>query len=139
MPLTNDSTSKFLYKNDGNGKFLEIGLESGTAVNEDGAEQATMGLAVGDYNHTGRPSLYITNFSCEYSLLFRNGGDWNFTDVSYKSGVAVASLPYVKWGTAFVDLDNDGWLDIIAVSGHVYHSWTSSPLALAIANPKSRK
>jgi len=118
--VTNDSTPKFLYKNEGNGKFTEIGLESGTAVDEDGSEQASMGIAIGDYNHTGRPSLYITNFSDEYSVLFRNDGDWNFTDVSYKSGVAVPSLPYVKWGTAFVDFDNDGWLDLIAVTGHVY-------------------
>ena len=118
--VTNDSTPKFLYKNEGNGKFSEIGLESGTAVDEDGSEQASMGIAIGDYNHTGRPSLYITNFSDEYSVLFRNDGNWNFTDVSYKSGVAVPSLPYVKWGTAFVDFDNDGWLDLIAVSGHVY-------------------
>jgi len=118
--VTNDSTPKFLYKNEGNGKFSEIGLESGTAVDEDGSEQASMGIAIGDYNHTGRPSLYVTNFSDEYSVLFRNDGNWNFTDVSYKSGVAVPSLAHVKWGTAFVDFDNDGWLDLIAVSGHVY-------------------
>lgn len=86
-----------------------------------------MGLAVGDYNHTGRPSLYATNFADEYSVLYRNDGDWNFTDVSYKSGVAVPSLPYVKWGTAFVDLDNDGWLDLIAVTGHVYPQVDSLP------------
>ena len=134
--VTNDSTPKFLYKNEGNGKFLEIGLESGTAVNEDGAEQASMGLAVGDYNHTGRPSLYITNFSDEYSLLFRNDGDWNFTDVSYKAGVAVPSLPYVKWGTALVDLDNDGWLDVIAVSGHVYPQVDTLPTGARYREPK---
>ena len=134
--VTNDSTPKFLYKNEGNGKFEEIGLESGTAVNEDGAEQASMGLAVGDYNHTGRPSLYITNFSDEYSLLFRNDGDWNFTDVSYKSGVAVPSLPHVKWGTALVDLDNDGWLDIIAVTGHVYPQVDTLPSGARYREPK---
>ncbi len=134
--VTNDSTPKFLYRNEGSGKFSEIGLESGTAVNEDGAEQASMGLAVGDYNHTGRPSLYITNFSDEYSLLFRNDGDWNFTDVSYKSGVAVPSLPSVKWGTAFVDLDNDGWLDIIAASGHVYPQVDKQPSGARYREPK---
>jgi enediyne biosynthesis protein E4 len=125
--VSNDSTPKFLYKNEGNGTFTEIGLESGTAVDEDGSEQASMGIAIGDYNHTGRPSLYITNFSDEYSVLYRNDGNWNFTDVSYKSGVAVPSLPYVKWGTAFVDFDNDGWLDLIAVSGHVYPQVDSLP------------
>jgi enediyne biosynthesis protein E4 len=134
--VTNDSTPKFLYKNEGSGKFSEIGLESGTAVNEDGAEQASMGLAAGDYNHTGRPSLYITNFSDEYSLLFRNDGDWNFTDVSYQAGVAVPSLPYVKWGAAFVDLDNDGWLDVIAVSGHVYPQVDTLPSGARYREPK---
>lgn len=134
--VTNDSTPKFLYKNLGNGKFSEIGLESGTAVNEDGSEQASMGLAVGDYNHTGLPSLFITNFSDEYSLLFRNDGDWNFTDVSYKSGIAVPSLPYVKWGAAFVDLDNDGWLDLFSVAGHVYPQVDSLPSGARYREPK---
>jgi enediyne biosynthesis protein E4 len=134
--VSNDSTPKFLYKNEGNGKFSEIGLESGTAVDEDGSEQASMGVAVGDYNHTGRPSLYVTNFSDEYSVLYRNDGNWNFTDVSYKAGVAVPSLPYVKWGTAFVDLDNDGWLDLIAVSGHVYPQLDSLPTGTRYREPK---
>jgi enediyne biosynthesis protein E4 len=134
--VSNDSTPKFLYKNEGNGKFSEIGLESGTAVDEDGSEQASMGIAVGDYNHTGRPSLYVTNFADEYSVLYRNDGDWNFTDVSYKSGVAVPSLPYVKWGTAFVDLDNDGWLDLIAVTGHVYPQVDALPTGARYREPK---
>jgi hypothetical protein len=118
--VANDSTPKFLYQNQGNGTFKEIGLESGTAVSDDGSEQASMGLALGDYNHTGRQSIYVTNFSDENDLLYRNEGDWNFKDVSYASGVALPSLPYVKWGTAFVDVDNDGWLDLVAVNGHVY-------------------
>jgi hypothetical protein len=118
--VANDSTPNYLYKNLGNGKFQEIGLESGTAVSEDGSEQASMGIAVGDYLHNGLPSLFVTNFSDEYSGLYRNDGGWNFSDVSYKSGVALPSLPYVKWGTAFFDADNDGWLDLIVVSGHVY-------------------
>jgi len=118
--VANDSTPSFLYRNDGKGRFTEIGLESGTAVNEDGSEQASMGVAIGDYLHTGRQSLYVTNFSDEYDDLYRNDGNWDFRDVSYKSGEALPSLPWVKWGDAFVDLDNDGWLDIIAASGHVY-------------------
>jgi hypothetical protein len=118
--ITNDSTPKFLYKNLGNGKFEEIGFESGTAFSNDGSEQASMGIAVGDYNHTGRPSLYVNNFENENPDLFRNDGDWNFTEVSFPSGLAMAALPWVKWGTAFIDLDNDGWLDLITVDGHVY-------------------
>jgi hypothetical protein len=134
--VANDSTPKFLYKNEGNGKFKEIGLESGTAVSDDGSEQASMGIAVGDYNHTGRPSIYVTNFSDENSLLYRNEGDWNFKDVSYASGVALPSLPFVKWGTAFVDVDNDGWLDLIAVNGHVYPQVDTLPSGAGYREPK---
>jgi hypothetical protein len=118
--VANDSTPKFLYRNMGHGKFEEIGLESGTALSAEGAEQASMGIAVGDYLHTGRPSLYVTNFSDENDDLYRNDGNWSFSEVSYPAGVAGPSLPFVKWGTAFADFDNDGWLDLIAVAGHVY-------------------
>jgi hypothetical protein len=134
--IANDSTPKFLYKNLGDGKFKDIGLESGTAVSEDGSEQASMGIAIGDYLHTGRPSLYITNFSDENNLLYRNDGNWNFTDVSYPSGLALPSLPFVKWGTAFVDLDNDGWLDLITVSGHVYPQVDTLPSGARYREPK---
>lgn len=118
--MANDSTPKFLYKNLGKGKFEEIGFESGTALSNDGSEQASMGIAVGDYNHTGRPSLSVTNFENENDDLYRNDGNWEFSEVSFSSGLALSALPWVKWGTAFVDLDNDGWLDLITVSGHVY-------------------
>jgi hypothetical protein len=134
--VANDSTPKFLYKNLGNGKFKDVGLQSGTAVSEDGSEQASMGIAVGDYLHTGRPSLYVTNFSDENDLLYRNDGDWNFTEVSYASGVALPSLPFVKWGTAFVDLDNDGWLDLITVDGHVYPQVDTLPSGAGYREPK---
>ena len=134
--VANDSTPKFLYRNLGNGKFQEIGLESGTAVSEDGSEQASMGIAVGDYLHNGLPSLSVTNFSDENANLFRNEGKWNFNDVSYKAGTAMPSLPYVKWGTAFVDLDNDGWLDLIAVNGHVYPQVDTLPSGARYKEPK---
>lgn len=133
--VANDSTPKFLYRNQGHGRFEEIGLESGTALSDQGAEQASMGLAVGDYLHTGRPSLYVTNFSDENDVLYRNDGNWSFQEVSYPSGVAVPSLPYVKWGTAFADLDNDGWLDLVAVSGHVYPQVDSLPTGARYREP----
>jgi len=134
--VANDSTPKFLYKNEGKGKFKDIGLESGTAVSEDGSEQASMGIAVGDYLHTGRPSLYVTNFSDENDLLYRNEGNWNFTEVSYPSGVALPSLPWVKWGTAFADFDNDGWLDLVTVAGHVYPQVDTLPAGARYREPK---
>jgi hypothetical protein len=118
--VANDSTPNFLYKNDGHGAFSDLGLESGTALNADGSEQASMGLAVGDYVHSGRQSIYVTDFSDENDDLYRNDGKWNFTERSYAAGVAVPSLSLVKWGTAFGDFDNDGWLDLFVVGGHVY-------------------
>jgi hypothetical protein len=134
--ITNDSTPKYLYKNLGNGKFEEIGLQSGTAVSEDGSEQASMGIALGDYNHTGRPSIFVTNFTDENDLLYRNQGNWDFDEVSYASGVALPSLPWVKWGTAFVDLTNDGWLDLITVTGHVYPQVDQLPSGGGYRQPK---
>ncbi|HUD12832.1 MAG TPA: CRTAC1 family protein [Terracidiphilus sp.] len=134
--VTNDSTPKYLYKNLGNGKFEDIGLQSGTAVSEDGSEQASMGIALGDYNHTGRPSIFVTNFTDENVLLYRNDGDWNFKEDSFASGVALPSLSLVKWGTAFVDLDNDGWLDLILVNGHVYPQVDSLPSGAGYRQPK---
>jgi len=134
--MTNDSTPKFLYRNLGNGKFEEIGFESGTALSNEGAEQASMGIAVGDYNHTGRPSLFVNNFENENADLYRNDGDWNFSEVSFPSGVAMPSLTWVKWGTAFVDLDNDGWLDLITADGHVYPQMDQIPSDPGYRQPK---
>jgi hypothetical protein len=134
--VANDSTPKYLYKNEGNGKFKDIGLESGTAVSYDGSEQASMGIAIGDYNHTGRPSIYVTNFSDENDVLYRNEGGWDFKEVSYAAGVALPSLPWVKWGAAFADMDNDGWLDLIAVAGHVYPQVDSLPSGSGYREPK---
>ncbi len=135
--VADDSTPKYLYRNDGNGKFTDIGLESGTAVSADGSEQGSMGIALGDYNHTGLPSLYVTNFADEYNVLYLNQGGYDFRDVSYDAGVAVAALPWVKWGTAFVDLDNDGWLDLISVNGQVYPQVDQLPSGARYRQPKN--
>jgi ASPIC and UnbV. len=78
------------------------------------------GRAVGDYLHTGRFSIFVTNFAGEYNTLYRNDGNFNFTDASFEAKVAQVSRPWVGWGTGFFDLDNDTWLDLLAVNGHVY-------------------
>jgi len=135
--VADDSTPKYLYRNDGNGKFTDVGLESGTAVSADGSEQGSMGIALGDYNHSGLQSLYVTNFADEYNILYLNQGGYDFRDVSYDSGVAVASLPWVKWGTAFFDLDNDGWLDLISVNGQVYPQVDQLPSGARYRQPKN--
>lgn len=118
--VANDSTPCFLYHNNGDGTFREIGFTSGTAVNENGSEQGSMGVTVGDYDHDGRLDLFKTNFADEYNTLYHNDHKNSFTDVSYKANVAAVSLPYVGWGTKFFDYDNDGWVDLFVANGHVY-------------------
>ncbi|HEX3373615.1 MAG TPA: CRTAC1 family protein [Edaphobacter sp.] len=133
--VADDSTPNYLYRNEGKGVFSNVSLESGAAVSGDGSEQGSMGIAIGDYNHSGRFSIYVTNFADEFNTLYRNDGEYNFTDVSYDSGVALPSLPYVKWGTAFVDLDNDGWEDLISANGHVYPQVDSLPSGARYREP----
>ena len=118
--VANDSTPNYLYHNDGNGTFSEIGFESGTAVNGNGSEQGCMGVTLGDYDHDGLLDMFVTNFDDEYNVLYRNVGRNSFNDVSYEAGVAAVSLPYVGWGTKFFDYDNDGWVDLFVANGHAY-------------------
>lgn len=120
LMVGNDGESNFLYKNLGDGKFKDIAEDAGVAFSEDGKEQANMGIAEGDYLHTGRMSFVISHFSDEYATLYRNDGPMDFSDVSYTSGIAHASAPYVGWGDAFLDLNNTGWLDLVIANGHVY-------------------
>ena len=117
--VANDSGPNYLYLNQRDGTFKEVGFPMAVAVSEDGGEQGSMGVAVGDYDNTGRFSLFVTNFAEEYNALYHNDGT-HFTDVSFRSKTAAVSLPYVGWGAAFFDYDNDGWLDLMAVNGHVY-------------------
>lgn len=118
--VANDSTPNFHYKNNGDGTFKEIGFLAGTAVNENGSEQGSMGVTVGDYDHDGKLDLFVTNFADEYNTLYHNNGGGSFTDLSYAAKVAAVSLPHVGWGTKFFDYDNDGWVDLFVANGHVY-------------------
>ena len=117
--VANDSTPNALYVNQKNGTFKDLAFQLGVAVSEDGAEQGSMGVALGSYDNTGRPSIFVTNFSEEYNALYRPDGD-RYTDVSFQSKTAPSSFPYVGWGTEFLDYDNDGLLDLLVVNGHVY-------------------
>lgn len=118
--VVNDSTPKQLYINNGNGKFEEVGYPSGIALNENGREQAGMGLGVGDYDNDGLVDFYITNFSDDYNTLYHNEEDANFTDVTFQVGLGEPTIPFLGWGTNFIDYDNDGWKDILVSNGHVY-------------------
>lgn len=118
--VANDSTPNYLYRNKGDGTFEDLSFESGYAVNRDGHETATMGIAIGDYRNNGRLDILNTDFSDDYKVLYRNEGGLNFTDVSYEAGIAKETIPFLSWGDGFIDYDNDGWKDIFIASGHVY-------------------
>jgi hypothetical protein len=118
--VVNDSTPKQLYINKGDGTFEETGYPSGVALNENGREQAGMGLAVGDYDNDGRVDFHITNFSDDSNVLYRNEGGGNFTDITFQVGLGEPTIPFLGWGTSFLDFDNDGWKDVLVANGHVY-------------------
>ncbi len=135
--VADDSTPNYLYMNNGDGTFDDDSYASGYALNEQGRETASMGIAVGDYLNNGRADIFNTNFSDDYKVLYRNDGDANFTDVSYAMRIADETIPFLGWGTAFLDYDNDGWKDLLEVNGHVYRnadqynwgtSWAERPL-----------
>ena len=120
LMVANDSTPNFLYINKGDGTFEDASYASGYALNENGRETASMGIAVGDYRNNGLLDLYNTVFSDDYNPLYRNEGGGNFTDISYRAGIAEVTIPFLGWGTGFLDYDNDGWLDLFVANGHVY-------------------
>ncbi|HYK37764.1 MAG TPA: CRTAC1 family protein [Alloacidobacterium sp.] len=129
--VADDSTPNYLYRNKGDGTFEDLSFESGYAVNRDGRETASMGIAVGDYQNNGRLDILNTTFSDDYKVLYQNNGDLDFTDVSYDAGIATPTIPFLSWGDGFIDYDNDGWKDIFIASGHVYpqvdqHDWGTS-------------
>jgi enediyne biosynthesis protein E4 len=135
--VANDSTPNYLYINKGDGTFDDQSYPSGYALNREGRETASMGIAVGDERNTGQLDVFNTTFSDDYKVLYRNDGDANFTDVSDEAHIADMTIPFLGWGTAFLDYDNDGWKDLLEVNGHVYRnadtnnwgtSWAERPI-----------
>ena len=129
LVVADDSTLSYLYLNRGDGTFEDASYASGFGLNQDGHEVAAMGLAVGDYLNNGLVDFAVSDFSDEPKLLFRNDGvpnggtagvSSNFTEVSMRSGIGKASMPFLGWGAGFVDYDNDGWLDLLFINGHIY-------------------
>ena len=114
-----DSTPSFLLRNNHDGTFTDIGLESGVALNEDGMEQAGMGLGIGDYNLDGNLDIFKTHFADDTDILYKNDGKGNFEDVTIKAGLGVETR-FIGWGAGIVDLDNDGNPDLFFVTGSVY-------------------
>jgi hypothetical protein len=132
----NDGEPNYLYHNEGAGHFREVGYDAGIAVSDDGIEQANMGLALGDYMHTGHMSIAITHFSDEYAVLYRNDGNLSFSEVSHAAGIARPTERFVGWGDSFVDLGNSGWLDLVLVNGHVYPQVDNAAVGTAYREPK---
>ena len=118
--VANDSTPNYLYLNNGDGTFKDASFDSGYALNGEGRETASMGIAAGDLLRHGRVDLFHTTFSDDYKPLYRNDGGGAFTDISVEAGIAEPTVPFLGWGDAMLDVDNDGWLDLFVVNGHVY-------------------
>ena len=118
--VANDTKPNFLYLNQQDGKFEEMSYLLGVAVSEDGKDQGSMGVAVGDYRNNGNPALFVTNYAEEYNAFYDNEDGEFFTDASFRTKTAAPSVRHVGWGTTFFDVDNDGWLDLMLVNGHVY-------------------
>jgi hypothetical protein len=118
--VANDSTPSLFFRNQRDGTFIERGLQAGVAVSADGREQAGMGVDAADYDGDGLLDIVKTNFSQDYTSLYRNQGDGLFVDVSFRAGLAATFGPYLGWGVGFVDADNDGLLDLFIANGHIY-------------------
>ncbi len=118
--VANDSNPNYLYRNDGQGRFQEMGLWSGAALDEGGNAQAGMGLAPADLDGDGLIDLLVTNFGRDVSTAYKNLGDFNFSDATRAMGVAGATYLPLSWGTVFGDFDLDGDLDLTIANGHIY-------------------
>jgi len=130
-----DSTPSILYHNQKNGTFSDVGAEVGVAYDEDGREQAGMGSTVGDYDNDGRPDIFKTNFSDDTSSLYRNNGDGTYTSAIFEAGLGL-NTRYLGWGTMFLDVDNDGRLDILSANGHVYPEVDTHHLGSTYREPR---
>jgi enediyne biosynthesis protein E4 len=130
-----DSTASLLYHNNHNGTFTEIGKKVGVAYNEDGSEQAGMGLAADDFTHSGFQDIIKTNFSDDTPTLYRNRGENNFDDVTYNAGLGKIKS-WLGWGVQFYDFDNSGWPDLLIANGHVYPEVDGKSLGTSYREPK---
>ncbi len=130
-----DSTPSLLLRNNHDGTFTESGLESGVALNEDGMEQAGMGLGIGDFDLDGSLDILKTHFADDTSILYHNDGHGRFDDFTIRSGLG-AETRYVGWGAGIVDLDNDGYPDLFLVTGNVYPEVEAKLPAYPLRTPR---
>ena len=130
-----DSQPSILFQNNHDGTFTDVAVGAGCAYSDGGHEQAGMGVAVGDYDCDGWFDIFKTNFADDTVNLYHNNGDGTYTDVSQPAGLGVNNQ-YVAWGCGFIDIDNDGWPDLMQVSGHVYPEIDSYHFAQTYKNPR---
>jgi hypothetical protein len=134
--IANDKDPHFLYLNNGDGTFSDVSEASGAAFDIEGQAQAGMGVDVEDVDGDGRPELFVTHFANEYNTLYRNLGHGCFLDATANFGLAVDSLPWIGWGCALADLDNDGWPDAVAVNADIDDNAESLGRPLSYAQPQ---
>ena len=117
--VANDSSPAALYRNNRNGTFSDVAVTAGCAYSQDGKPQAGMGVGIGDFDRNGTMDIFKTNFAGDTSTLYANRGDGLCEDRTFAAGLGT-NTRWLGWGAGFVDLDNDGWLDVFLVNGHVY-------------------
>jgi enediyne biosynthesis protein E4 len=133
--VADDATPNHLYHNNHDGTFTDEAMVAGIALNSEGQALGSMGVTWGDYDHSGRLSMFVTEFADQPNTLYRNQGKREFEDVAMQSQLGQPSLPLVGWGTTFFDMDNDGWLDLFVANGHVYPQMDSVKGSAAYAEP----
>ena len=117
--VANDKVEDWLYRNEGNGSFKDVGLTSGVALNEMGAAYSSMAPVFGDIDNNGWFDLVITNFQDEPNSVYYNDGDGFFSDITYQSKIGGPTLARLAWGADFADLDNDSRIDLFVATGHL--------------------
>lgn len=117
--VANDITPNMLWHNNGDGTFTNTAVAAGCAYDSGGQIMAGMGIGIGDYDHSGRESLFVGNFSGKPNMLYKNIGGGLFEEVSYTAGVALGHMPFLTFGCEFIDYDRDGRMDLFIVNGHV--------------------
>ena len=117
--IGNDAMGNFVLRNDGKGRFEEVGLFTGLAYDLHGIGQGTMGVECGDYNNDGRLDFYMTSYQKQWATLYRNLGNGMFQDVTHVEGAGAGTFPQVTWGTGLIDFNNDGHRDLFVACGHL--------------------
>jgi hypothetical protein len=133
--VADDATPNHLYHNNHNGTFTDEAMVAGIALNSEGQALGSMGVTWGDYDHSGRLSMFVTEFADQPNTLYHNPRTGEFEDVAMQSHLGQPSLPFLGWGTTFFDMDNDGWPDLFVACGHVYPQMDNVKGSAAYAQP----